>query len=58
MTSPSNDPNASTNDVAIVVRLPHDLRDALKQRAAAEDRSVASLMRVAARTYLDSEDDQ
>ena len=45
-------------DVAIVVRLPHDLRDALKQRAAAEDRSVASLMRVAARTYLDSEDDQ
>ena len=43
------------NDVVIVVRLPHDLRDALKERAATEDRSVASLLRMAARTYLESE---
>ena len=42
------------NDVVIVVRLPHDLRDALKERAASEDRSVASLLRMAARTYLDT----
>ena len=34
MTSPSNDPNASTNDVAIVVRLPHDLRDMVGANAA------------------------
>lgn len=46
------------NDVAIVVRLPHDLRDALKERAATEDRSVASLLRMAARTYLESEADR
>lgn len=44
-----------TNDVAVVIRLPHELRDALKQRAAAEDRSLASLMRVAVRAYLEDE---
>ncbi|CAB4932745.1 unannotated protein [freshwater metagenome] len=55
MTSPSNDPNTSTNDVAIVVRLPQELREALKARAAAEDRSVASVMRLAARQYVESE---
>lgn len=43
---------ASPNEVALVVRLPRDLRDALKERAAAEDRSVASLLRRAARAYL------
>lgn len=58
MTSPSSNPNTSTNDVALVVRLPHDLRDALKARAAAEDRSLASLLRVAARTYLETEEAQ
>ena len=58
MTSTSNDPSTSTNDVALVVRLPHDLRDALKERAAVEDRSLASLMRIAARTYLDTEEGQ
>ena len=42
----------STNEVAVVVRLPQDLREALRQRAAAEDRSVASLLRRAARNYL------
>lgn len=55
MTSPSSYPNTSTNNVALVVRLPHDLRDALKERAAAEDRSMASLMRLAARQYVESE---
>ena len=55
MTSPRNDPNTSTNDVAIVVRLPQELREALKARAAAEDRSVASVMRLAARQYVESE---
>jgi hypothetical protein len=58
MTSPANAPHptnpASTNDVAIVVRLPRDLREALKERAAAEDRSVASVMRLAARQYVES----
>jgi plasmid stability protein len=46
---------APANDVVIVVRLPQDLRDALKARAAAEDRSVASIMRLAARQYVESE---
>lgn len=55
MTSPTDAPITSNNDVALVVRLPLDLRNALRERAAAEDRSVASLMRIAARTYLDSE---
>ena len=41
------------NDVIVVVRLPKDLRDAIKACADREDRSVASLMRVAAREYLD-----
>ena len=40
------------NDVAVIVRLPAELREALKARAAAEDRSVASLLRRAARLYL------
>ena len=43
---------ATPNEVAVVVRLPRDLRDALKDRAAAEDRSVASLLRMAARAYV------
>lgn len=43
---------ATPNEVVVVVRLPRDLRDALKDRAAAEDRSVASLLRRAARAYL------
>jgi plasmid stability protein len=51
------DPTPKATDVAVVVRLPRELREALKQRAAAEDRSVASLMRLAARTYLEKEVD-
>ncbi len=47
-----NDPNPR-NGVIVVVRLPKDLRDAIKACADREDRSVASLMRVAAREYLD-----
>lgn len=47
--------SSPTNDVALVVRLPQDLRDALKERAAVEDRSLASLVRMATRTYLQSE---
>jgi plasmid stability protein len=58
MPSPTSQPSAPVNDVALVVRLPHDLRDALKERAAADDRSLASLVRVAARTYLESENGQ
>ncbi|QGN58079.1 ribbon-helix-helix protein, CopG family [Nostocoides sp. HKS02] len=42
------------NEVTIVVRLPASLRDAIKARAAMEDRSVASLLRLAARDYLAS----
>jgi predicted DNA-binding protein len=38
--------------VGVVIRLPRELRDALKQRAETEDRSLASLMRVAVRTYI------
>jgi hypothetical protein len=43
----------TTMGAAVVVRLPHDLRDALRARAAMEDRTLASLLRVAARAYLD-----
>lgn len=42
------------NDAAVIVRLPHQLRQALKERAALEDRSVASLLRLAARQYLEA----
>ena len=48
----SNEPIPSIADVAIVVRLPLELRESLKERAAQEDRSVASLLRLAARRYL------
>lgn len=40
-------------DVAVLIRLPQELRDALAQRAREEDRSVASLLRVAARHYIE-----
>jgi len=39
---------------AVVVRLPQDLRDALRAQAVAEDRTLASLLRIAARAYLDT----
>jgi hypothetical protein len=41
------------NDVALVIRVTSELRDALKVRAAEEDRSVASVLRLAAYSYLD-----
>ena len=48
-------PQTPQNDVAVVVRLPAELRDALKAAAQAEERSVASLLRLAARQYLNKE---
>jgi hypothetical protein len=47
-------PKDSGMDAAVVVRLPQDLRDALRAQAVAEDRTLASLLRVAARAYLDT----
>lgn len=47
---PHNQPVKTT---AVVVRLPQELREALMRRAAAEDRTLASLLRLAARDYLD-----
>ncbi len=44
------------HDVAVIVRLSPQMREALKVRAAAEDRSVASLLRLAARRYLQDAD--
>lgn len=38
----------------VVVRLTRDLRAALRTQAEMEDRSVASLLRVCARAYLDT----
>jgi plasmid stability protein len=48
--------DTATNDVAVVIRLPRDLRDALKRRAASEDRSVASLLRMAVRAYVQTDE--
>jgi hypothetical protein len=45
------------NDVAVLVRLPRQLSEALAARAAVEDRSVASVLRVAARRYLEDPSD-
>jgi hypothetical protein len=45
--------DSTLNDVALVIRVTSELRDALKTRAAEEDRSVASVLRVAARSYLE-----
>lgn len=41
-------------DSVVVVRLTRDLRAALRTQADAEDRTVASLLRVCARVYLDA----
>ncbi len=49
----STDQPTPTLEAAVVVRLPGELRDALRARAQHEDRTVASLLRVAARAYLD-----
>jgi len=43
-----------TLDIAVLIRLPHELREALRERAESEDRSVASIMRQAARSYLEN----
>ena len=41
-------------DSVVVVRLTRDLQAALRAQAAAEDRTVASLLRVCARAYLNT----
>lgn len=51
-TNESDERPATAMQAAVVVRLPHDLREALRERAAQDDRTVASLMRLAARAYL------
>ncbi len=43
-----------SNDTAIVVRLPQELRDGLREQAEREDRSLTSLVRVAVRAYLEA----
>ncbi|HEX7168600.1 MAG TPA: YlcI/YnfO family protein [Acidimicrobiales bacterium] len=41
-------------DDRVTVRLPHDLYDALKDLARREERSLAQLLRRAARAYVDA----
>ena len=40
-----------------LVSLPVDLNEAVKQRAAAEERSVAATIRIALRMYLDRDEE-
>lgn len=40
---------------AITVRFPKDLHDSLKRRAREDERTVAGLVRLATRQYLDRE---
>lgn len=47
-------PDEAAMTAAVVVRLPMQLREALRQKAVAEDRTVASILRLAARAYLDN----
>jgi len=44
----------SARDAVIVVRLPQELRDGLREQADREDRTLTSLIRVAARAYLEA----
>ena len=44
--------DAAVMESVVVVRLPRELREALHIRAMREDRTMASLLRVAARSYL------
>jgi predicted DNA-binding protein len=43
---------ASDNDHALTLRLPEDLHEELKKRAEQEDRTIASVLRQAAKAYL------
>lgn len=45
-------------DSVVVVRLTRELRAALRAQADDEDRTVASLLRVCARAYLDTHPQQ
>jgi hypothetical protein len=44
---------ARDNDHALTIRLPQDLYAQLRRRAAAEERTVAAVLRLLARQYLD-----
>jgi predicted DNA-binding protein len=44
------------NERALTVRLPADLHDALRERAAQEERTIAGIMRLAARRYIEHVD--
>jgi len=43
---------ASEKDCALTLRLPSELHDKLKERAEQEERTIAGVLRVAARQYL------
>jgi predicted transcriptional regulator len=43
---------ATEKDRALTIRLPEELHDQLKERADAEERTVAGILRLAARQYL------
>lgn len=45
---------ARDNDHALTIRLPQDLYAQLRRRAAAEERTVAAVLRLLARQYLDA----
>jgi predicted DNA-binding protein len=47
---------ADDKDRAITIRLPEKLHDQLKDRAEREERTVAGLLRLAARLYLRTEE--
>lgn len=45
---------AQEKDRALTIRLPQELHDRLQQRAEAEERTIAGILRLAARDYLAS----
>jgi predicted DNA-binding protein len=45
---------AADKDRALTVRLPETLHEQLRERAEAEERTIASLLRMAAKQYLNS----
>jgi predicted transcriptional regulator len=44
---------ATEKDRALTIRLPEDLHNQLQERAEAEERTIAGVLRLAARRYLD-----
>lgn len=47
-------PGPPPKDETLTLRLPADLHQALRSRADAEDRTISSVLRVAAMRYLDT----